>query len=75
MASEYEADLRWFEEYPRCRQCGKAAAGRLRDVRNTDYGAHCHKCANKRLKAAEAYRKHVARLALQPQGDIQEGQP
>lgn len=58
-----EADLRWFDKYPRCRQCDKPSAGRLMDVRNTNYGDHCLKCAEKRLKDAEAYRKYQARMA------------
>lgn len=57
----YEADLRWFDPYPPCRQCGKPSAGRLMDVRNTNYGDHCKKCAEKRLKHAEAWRKQQGR--------------
>lgn len=57
---EHEADLRWFDAYPSCRQCGKPSAGRLMDVRNTNYGDHCKKCADKRLKHAKAYREHQA---------------
>jgi predicted sulfurtransferase len=60
---EYEADLRWFDAYPPCRQCGKPSAGRLMDVRNTNYGDHCKKCADKRLKHAKAYREHQAATA------------
>lgn len=57
MSPDYEPDLRWFDEYPACRMCGKQSAGRLMDVRNTNYGDHCKRCAEKRLKAAKAYRE------------------
>ena len=56
-------DLRWFDRYPSCRQCGKAAAGVLMDVRNTSYGAHCQRCADKRLAASKRVREMLAREA------------
>lgn len=54
-------DLRWFERYPACRQCGKPSAGLLRDVRNSSYGDHCQKCADKRLKASARVRELLAK--------------
>ena len=48
--------LRYFEEFPRCMQCGKIAHGNLRGNRNESYGPHCMTCANKRLKASKAVR-------------------
>ena len=61
MSAAYEADLHWFDPYPTCRMCGKPSAGRLMDVRNTNYGDHCRKCADKRLAAAKRYREQVAK--------------
>ncbi len=48
-------ELRWFEEFSRCR-CGKRAHGILRGSRNESYGPHCTKCANKRLRDSERER-------------------
>ena len=42
--------LRWFEEFPKCAQCGKKSRGILRGLANDSYGHHCKKCADKRLK-------------------------
>lgn len=63
MSVTVEADLRWFDAYPTCRQCGKQSAGRLMDVRNTNYGDHCRKCADKRLSDAKKYREYLAKVA------------
>lgn len=54
-------DLRWFDRFPSCRQCGKPAAGNLMDVRNSSYGAHCQRCADKRLSASKRVREMLAR--------------
>lgn len=48
-------NLRWFEPLGRCR-CGKPGTGILRGERNESYGAHCQKCADKRLKASKRVR-------------------
>lgn len=62
-------DLRWFDAYPDCRQCGKPAAGVLMDVRNSSYGAHCRRCADKRLKASKRVREMLANPSpLPPMG-------
>lgn len=53
--------LRWFEAYPKC-GCGKVAHGILRGDGNESYGAHCHRCAEKRLKASEKERQRLADL-------------
>lgn len=45
-------NLRWFENYSTCRQCGKRPDGILRGVQNESYGPHCQKCADRRLKAS-----------------------
>lgn len=42
--------LRFFEAYPACMGCGRAAAGVLRGDCNQSYGAHCKRCADRRLK-------------------------
>jgi len=43
-------NLRWFEAYPPCGRCSKRADGILRGVGNDSYGAHCRRCAERRLK-------------------------
>lgn len=53
MASSETPDLRWFEQFSDCLECGKMAHGILRGVRNDSYGPHCRKCAAKRLKASK----------------------
>jgi hypothetical protein len=53
-------NLRWFDPYPVCRQCGKTAHGLLMSDRNESYGAHCLKCANKRLKDSAKARGEIA---------------
>lgn len=47
-------DLRWFDGCYRqkCHSCGKRADGLLRGVSNESYGAHCQRCADRRLKAS-----------------------
>lgn len=51
-------DLRWFRERDfSCRMCGKRAAGNLMGTRNDDYGMHCRKCADKRLKESAKVRE------------------
>lgn len=46
-------NLRWFRTRDfNCRICGKRADGNLMGVNNEDYGKHCRKCADKRLKAS-----------------------
>lgn len=57
--------LRWFDRYPSCRQCGKRADGLLMSDRNESYGAHCQKCADKRLKASARVR---AKLTARAEG-------
>ena len=59
MELEDTPDLRWFDEYPACRQCGKVAHGVLMDVRNTSYGAHCRKCADRRLATSKRVREKL----------------
>lgn len=53
-------DLRWFEEFGRCIICRKVAHGILRGVRNESYGAHCKRCAEKRLEDSEKVRAQEA---------------
>ncbi len=51
-------DLRWFEDTRRkCAMCGKPATGILRGTGNESYGAHCQKCADKRLAASKRARE------------------
>jgi translation initiation factor 2 beta subunit (eIF-2beta)/eIF-5 len=52
--------LRWFDKYPACRMCGKKAEGLLMSDRNESYGAHCQKCADKRLKVSAKVRTQLA---------------
>lgn len=47
--------LRWFDAYAKCR-CGKDSNGILRGDGNASYGAHCRKCAEKRLRDSEKAR-------------------
>lgn len=64
----YEADFRWIDRPDtKCRQCGKPGYGKLMDSRNTDYGWHCKKCADRRMAAAARYREWSARAALTEQ--------
>ena len=63
----YEADLRWISvPNTDCRQCGKRGYGELMDVRNTNYGWHCKKCADKRLADAKRYREWFAASRVTP---------
>ena len=56
--------VRWFEQFAKCR-CGKPAAGILRGDRNESYGAHCKKCADRRLRDAEKARKLISAKTTQ----------
>lgn len=47
---------RWFSPYPRCSVCGRASAGVLHGVTNESYGAHCCRCAERRLRESERVR-------------------
>lgn len=51
--------VQWFEPYSKCR-CGKPAAGVLRGTRNESFGAHCKRCAEKRIKDSLRVRKQIA---------------
>lgn len=51
-------NLRWFEEYPSCRECGKPAAGILRGHHNDSYGSYCRKHAEKRLADSAKVREY-----------------
>ena len=53
--------LQWFDQFPSCRMCGKAATGNLMSIRNESYGAHCKKCADGRLKRSKQVREDLAR--------------
>ena len=53
-------NLRWFEEWSKCR-CGKLAQGILRGAQNENHGAHCKRCAERRLKASEKARTAEAK--------------
>lgn len=54
--TSYIDPVRWFEGIGSCWKCGKQATGWLRGPRNESYGAHCKKCAEARLNAAERAR-------------------
>jgi transcription elongation factor Elf1 len=61
MANE-TPNLRWFRlRNFNCRQCGKRGVGNLMGTANEDYGIHCQKCADKRLKASERAREQEAK--------------
>lgn len=49
---------RWFDCVGNCR-CGKRATGILRGTRNESLGPYCERCAEKRIKKAEAERKNA----------------
>ena len=54
---EYKAiPVNWFDRLGRC-QCGKAAVGLLRGMRNESYGPWCERCANKKLNEATRERE------------------
>jgi hypothetical protein len=54
--------VRWFEQYPSCRKCGKyGKLGILRGQFNESHGTYCQKCANARLKSAEREREREKR--------------
>jgi hypothetical protein len=54
-------ELRWFDPFASCAMCGKSAAGLLRGSRNESYGAHCQRCADKRLKLSAQVREALAK--------------
>ena len=55
-------NLRWFRERDfNCRMCGKRGHGNLMGSANEDYGIHCQKCANKRLRDSEKVREQEAK--------------
>jgi len=66
MAERETTELRWFDKYPSCLMCSKRADGVLYGTQNQSYGAHCQRCADKRLKASEAARKEVMTTPLNP---------
>jgi DNA-directed RNA polymerase subunit RPC12/RpoP len=54
--------LRWFNPMNfNCRRCGKRADGELMSVTNENYGLHCQRCADKRLKLSAKVREQLAR--------------
>lgn len=59
-------NLQWFRERNfNCRQCGKRGDGSLMGRNNDDYGIHCRKCADKRLKASAKAREAAAKEITQ----------
>lgn len=56
-------ELRWFDAYAKCSQCGGVSHGILRGSRNESWGDHCRKCAEKRLKASRKAREAEAKVA------------
>ena len=52
--------VRWFERLGTC-PCGKASTGTLRGPMNESYGTFCGKCAESRLKKADAERAREAK--------------
>ena len=56
-------DLRWFEAFPKCCMCGKPSAGLLRGSADADYGHHCKRCAERRLKDSARVRDAIAKHA------------
>jgi len=50
-------ELRWFDAYPKCRQCGGVSRGILRGSRNESWGDHCKRCAEKRLRNSRKARE------------------
>lgn len=55
-------NLRWFDTTGfQCRQCGKRADGNLMSDRNESYGAHCQRCADKRLKDSKQVNEMLAK--------------
>lgn len=57
---EETPNLQWFDPYPACRMCHKKADGNLMSNRNENYGAHCRKCAEARLKLSKKVRNALA---------------
>lgn len=58
--------VRWFEALGDCWRCGKPATGKLRGPMNQSYGNSCTKCAEQRIKKAEAEREREARATVSP---------
>jgi len=54
-------NLQWFNPHSECRMCGKRSNGILMSNRNESYGAHCNRCAEKRLKRSKEIRKMLAK--------------
>lgn len=55
-------NLKWFDNKGfRCRHCGKHADGNLMSDRNESYGAHCQRCADRRLKDSKQVREMLAK--------------
>lgn len=52
--------IRYFSAYPNCSGCGKTAQGVLYGTSNESYGAHCRKCADKRIRASADVRALLA---------------
>lgn len=55
-------NLRWFNAYAACRECGKPSAGLLMDSQNSSHGDHCRKCADKRLANSKLVREQLAAM-------------
>lgn len=68
MSDTLPDQVRWFDALGTC-ACGKPATGVLRGPRNDNYGASCKRCADKRLKQAEAERKRYAATHTEPAYD------
>jgi hypothetical protein len=56
MIEPWADDVRWFDELGKCRECPKAATGKLMGSRNESYGPYCKSCAERRLKKAKQQR-------------------
>jgi transcription elongation factor Elf1 len=55
-------ELQWFDTSGfTCRMCGKPANGILMSRQSASYGAHCKRCADRRLKDSKQVRELLAK--------------
>lgn len=64
-------ELRWFRKRDfDCRMCRKRGVGSLMGTRNEDYGIHCQKCADRRLRdSAKAREMESKAIQVMAKGD------
>ena len=69
--SGYVDPVRWFDKFPRCRECNGVAVGLLRGPQNESHGAYCERHGTKRLKAAQTAQDKARSLDTSNTGDVE----